>query len=319
MKAAVLDGYGGAERFAIRDVERPRPGPGQLLLRVRAAGVNPIDWKIRRGTLRLLLPARFPLILGYDAAGEVEEVGPEVHRFAPGDAVAAFLDSRHGGAYAEYALAGQAATAAKPEGLSFEEAAALPLAGLTAYQGLFDRGEMEAGDHVLINGGAGGVGHFAIQLAAAGGAEVTAVGGPGNQDFLHQMGAGRALDYTREDFTVDDASYDLVFDAVGTRNFAECEPALAEGGVYVTTRVGPAIALAGLKAAFASLFGGTRARARAVRGRANGDDLAQLMRLVEAGKLRPVIQRTYDLEEIRHAHAASESGHVRGKIVIRID
>jgi NADPH:quinone reductase-like Zn-dependent oxidoreductase len=319
VRAAVIDRYGGPERFAIREVERPRPGSGQLLLRVRAAGVNPIDWKIRRGRMRLLLPARFPLVLGFDAAGEVEEIGPEVHRFAPGDAVFAHLASRHGGGYAEYALAAESAAAAKPVRLSFEEAAALPVAGLTALQGLLDRGELEPGDRVLVNGGAGGVGHFAVQIAAAHGAEVSAVAGPGNQDFLRELGARRALDYTREDFTVDEETYRLIFDAVGTRRFAECEPALAEDGTYVTTRVGPAIVLAGWKAAFAGLLGGARRRPRMVRARPSGEDLEELARLVEQGRLHPVLQRTYELEEIRHAHAASESGHVRGKIVVRID
>jgi NADPH:quinone reductase-like Zn-dependent oxidoreductase len=319
MKAAVLDAYGGAERLAIRDVERPRAGPGQLLLRVRAAAVNPIDWKIRQGRLRLVLPARFPLILGFDAAGEVEEIGPEVHRFQPGDAVFAYLDARHGGGYAEYALARESAAAVKPERLSFEEAAALPVAGSTALQGLFDRGEMAAGGRVLINGGAGGVGHLAVQIAAAHGAEVTAVGGPANQGFLREMGARRALDYRHEDFTADDETYDLVFDAAGLRRFAECEPALAERGIYVTTRVGPATVLTGWKTALAGLLGGEARKARVVRVRPHAGDLEELARLVDHDQLRPIIQRTYELEEIRHAHAASESGHVRGKIVVRID
>ncbi|HEV3459286.1 MAG TPA: NADP-dependent oxidoreductase, partial [Thermoanaerobaculia bacterium] len=170
MRAAVLTGYGGVERLELREVHRPEPGPGQLLVRVRAAGVNPIDWKIRQGRLRLLLPARFPLVLGFDVAGEVAAVGPEVGDFAPGDPVFAMLDSRHGGGYADYAIAGQAAAAPKPEALSWEEAAAVPLAALTALQALRDLGDLQPGEHLAVTGAAGGVGHFAVQLAAALGA-----------------------------------------------------------------------------------------------------------------------------------------------------
>src|SRR4051812_40064755 len=154
MKAAVIDGYGGSERLQVRVAAEPgEPGPGQVLLRVRAASVNPIDWKIRQGKMRLLRPAKFPLILGYDAAGEVEAVGPEVTRFQPGDAVYGAIDVRpQGGSYAELALARESALAAMPQALSFEEAAALPVAGLTALQALRDKGELVAGETVVING-----------------------------------------------------------------------------------------------------------------------------------------------------------------------
>jgi NADPH:quinone reductase-like Zn-dependent oxidoreductase len=327
MRAVVLTGYGGVERLEPREMRRPVPGSGQLLVRVRAAGVNPIDWKIRQGRLRLLLPARFPLVLGFDVAGEVAAVGPEVADFEPGDPVFAMLDSRHGGGYAEYAVTGQATAAWKPEALSWEEAAAVPLAALTALQALRDRAGLQDGDRIAITGAAGGVGHFAVQLAAAAfGARVTAVAGPGHQDFVRRLGAERAVDYTREDFIAldnpggDPADYEAIFDAAGAYHFDACEPALVPGGIYVTTQPGPAIFIAQLRAALSRLIDPHGARRAAVlHTRPRGDDLAALADLVAEGRLRPAIDRVYALDEVREAHAASQAGHPLGKIVLRID
>jgi NADPH:quinone reductase-like Zn-dependent oxidoreductase len=352
MRAAVVTGYGGVERLELREVSRPDPGSGELLVRVRAAGINPIDCKIRRGSLRLLLPARFPLILGFDVAGEVAAIGPEVADFEPGDPVYAMLDSRHGGAYAEYAVVGEAAAAPKPEALTWEQAGAVPVAALTALQALRDVAALRAGQRVAVIGAAGGVGHFAVQLAAALGAHVTAVAGPDHQDFVRELGAVRAVDYTREDFTALagtggagtwgtgdagdagaaaeptgpgesgglDVLYQAIFDAAGVYGFAECEDALAAGGVYVTTSPGPAIFLAQLRAGLAGLIDRHNARrARSLRARPSGDDLAELGELVAAGRLHPVVERVFPLDEVRQAHAASEAGHRRGKLVLRID
>jgi NADPH:quinone reductase-like Zn-dependent oxidoreductase len=331
MKAVVLTGYGGVERLELREIRRPEPGSGQLLVRVRAAGVNPIDWKIRSGRLRLVLPARPPLVPGFDVAGEVAAIGPEVGDFEPGDAVYAMLDSRHGGGYAEYAVVGRAAAAPKPEALSWEEAAAMPVAGLTALQALRDLAGVERGQRVAITGAAGGVGHLAVQLAAAFGARVTGVAGPEHQDFVRRLGAERAVDYTREDFTAladsDDQqgdagtpSYETIFDAAGRWGYGACEPALAPGGIYVTTSPGPAIFIARLRAGLARLIDRQDARrAATLHTRPSGDDLETLADLVAAGRLRPVIDRVLPIEEVRQAHLASETGHPRGKIVLRID
>ncbi len=374
MRAAVLTGYGGVERLELREIPRPEPGAGQLLVRVRAAGVNPIDWKIRQGKLRLLLPARFPLVLGFDVAGEVVTVGPEVADFAPGDAVHAMLDGRHGGGYAEYAVVGQAAAALKPEALTWEEAAALPLAALTAWQALRDLADLQPGERVAVTGAAGGVGHFAVQIAAALGARVTAVAGPGHQDLVRRLGAHRTVDYTREDFTAldddedeaggaaaadavggapaaagardvqaaagarhvqaagnreaaygadatmrDAASYEVIFDAAGITRFAACEPALTAGGAYVTTRPGPAIFLAQLRAGLSRLVDRRDARrAAVVHTRPRGSDLQVLGDLVAAGRLHPAIDRVYPLAGVREAHTASQAGHPRGKIVLQV-
>jgi NADPH:quinone reductase-like Zn-dependent oxidoreductase len=349
MRAAVLTGYGGVDRLELREVARPEPGPGQLLVRVRAAGVNPIDWKIRQGRLRLVLRGRLPLILGFDIAGEVVAIGPEVTAFEPGDAVYAMLDSRHGGGYAEYAAVGDDAAALKPEALSYEQAAAVPLAALTALQALRDLAEVQHGQRVAITGASGGVGHFAVQLAADFEAHVTAVAGPEQQDFVRRLGANRTVDYTREDFTAVDAprgawrdggapqrgvtagsrddewesadwvTYDAIFDAAGVSSFGACEPALEPGGVYVTTRVGPVALLEEARTRLARLLDRRSAHhACLVRARPSGDDLAELGELIAAGRLRPEIERVYELDDVRQAHAAGEAGHRRGKLVLRV-
>jgi NADPH:quinone reductase-like Zn-dependent oxidoreductase len=320
MKAAVIDGYGGSGRLVVREVAEPaEPGTGQVLLRVRTASVNPVDWMIRKGQLRLVMPAKFPLILGHDAAGEVEAVGPEVTRFQPGDAVYGGIDIRpQGGSYAERVLARESALAAKPPSLSFEEAAALPVAGLTALQSLRDKGELAAGERVLINGASGGVGHLAVQIAAALGARVTGVSSRRNLDFVRSLGAQEAIDYEEEDFAGRDDAWDVLFDAVGNRSYQDCEPSLArEGGIYVTTHVGPRPML---NAAFTSLAGlfGQKKRARWIMVKHKAEDLAVLRRLVDQGRLRPEIQEVFPLEKIHQAHDLSETGRVRGKLVVRV-
>jgi NADPH:quinone reductase-like Zn-dependent oxidoreductase len=320
MRAAVIEGYGGSDRLEIREVADPgAPGPGQVLLRVRAVGVNPVDWKIRNGSLRLVMPAKFPLILGYDVAGEVEAVGPEVTRFQPGDAVFGGVDIlRQGGAYAERTLARDSALAIKPEGISFEEAASLPVAGLTALQALRDKGELVAGESVLVNGASGGVGHFAVQIAFAMGATVTGVASRRNLEFVRSLGAHEVIDYEEEDFTGRDDAWDVIFDAVGNRSYRDCEPALARGGgIYVTTLVGPRPFIDSTLTALGGLFG-QKKRARSIIAKHRSEDLAVLARLVEQGRVRPEIQEVFSLEQIRKAHDLSESGRVRGKIVVTV-
>lgn len=318
MRAALFESYGGADRLQVREVENPGPpGPGQVLVRVRASSVNPLDWKIRKGQLRLILPAKFPIIPGFDLAGEVEAVGPEVTRFAPGDAVFGQTGSRHGGACAELALALESALAAKPEALSFEEAAAIPMGGLTALQALRDHGELDSGERVLILGASGGVGHFAVQIAGIVGARIAAVAGGRNQDLLRELGADMTFDYEVEDFRLSDETYEVIFDAAGKSSYQDCALSLAEGGVYVTTEVGPGTFFAVLASRFRGWLGEDR-RARMVQVKARAADLDLLGRWAREGRLRPVLEKVFPLEEIRQAHEASETGHVRGKIGVRI-
>jgi NADPH:quinone reductase-like Zn-dependent oxidoreductase len=320
MRAAAIDGYGGSERLQVREMAEPgEPGPGQIRLRVRAASVNPIDWKMRRGSLRIVMPAKFPLIPGFDAAGEVDAVGPEVTRFQLGDAVFGGVErGPHRGACAELALARESALAAMPPSLSFVEAAALPVAGLTALQALRDRGELAAGERALINGASGGVGHLAVQIAAAFGARVTGVASGRNLEFVRSLGAAEAIDYEEEDFAGRDDAWDVVFDAVGSRSYQECEPSLAkEGGIYVTTAVGPRPLLNAAFTALGGLFG-QKKRARWVSVRQIAADLALLARMADQGRLRPEIQEVFPLERAGDAHRLAETGRTRGKIVIRM-
>lgn len=318
MRAALFESYGGVDRLQVREVENPGPpGTGQVQVRVRASSVNPLDWKIRQGQLRLILPAKLPLIPGFDLAGEVEAVGPEVTRFAPGDAVFGQTGGRHGGACAELALAPESALAEKPEELSFEEAAAIPMGGLTALQALRDQGELAANERVLILGASGGVGHFALQIAGILGARVAAVASGRNQEFLRNLGAERTFDYQAEDFRDADETYDVIFDVAGRSSYQACALSLGEGGVYVTTEVGPGPFFAAMASRFRGLLGEDR-RARIVRVTPRAADLELLGRWAREGRLRPALEKVFPLDEIRQAQQASEAGHVRGKIGVRI-
>jgi NADPH:quinone reductase-like Zn-dependent oxidoreductase len=200
MKAVVLDGYGDADKLTVREIPRPACGDGQVTVQVRAAGVNPIDWRLRKGSLRWMLPARFPLVLGFDVAGEIVEVGAAVGEWKLGDEVLCFLDSRHGGGYAEYAVAGADVLAPKPTAVSFAEAAGVPLAASTALQALRDVGKVATGRQLLVNGAAGGVGSFAVQLGRILGARVTGTCSESNLEFVRELGAERVMDYARQDF-----------------------------------------------------------------------------------------------------------------------
>lgn len=220
MKAVIIRRYGAAEVLQYEDVEQPKIEPTQLLVKVRASSVNPIDWKIRQGMLSLITGSKFPKILGFDVAGEVVAIGSGVTRFKPGDAVYGST-SFPGGGYAEFAAVPENLVVLKPTNLSYEEAAAVPLAALTALQALRDQGNIQTGQTVLINGAAGGVGSFAVQIAKALGTVVTGVSSTKNLDLVKSLLADRVIDYTQQDFTQDTAQYDIIFDAVGKRSRRE--------------------------------------------------------------------------------------------------
>lgn len=313
MKAVVIDGYGSADRLILRDIDKPTPGATQVLIRVRATSVNPIDWKLRRGMLRLIWPLKFPCVLGFDVAGVVEEVGERVNSWRPGEEV--YGNTSRGGGYAEYATLEESATARKPEALSFEEAAAVPAAALTALHALRDTAHLKPGHRILVNGASGGVGSFAVQIGVVMGGRVTGVTSTRNLELVGQLGAEHVIDYTQEDFTRRDDLYDVVFDVVPNRSFHACAPILTSKGVYVTTAPGPSSFVWN---AVTSCFGfvGYGKRCRWVILRPKRPDLELVSQWINEGKLKPVIDRVYSLEQIRQAHAHSESGHARGKIVI---
>jgi NADPH:quinone reductase-like Zn-dependent oxidoreductase len=325
MKAIVQSRYGGpGDVLEFRDVERPRPGDGEVLLRGRASSVNPADWFTLVGrpyVLRLAFGLTGPRqrVPGRDVAGTVEAVGARVSRWRPGDEVYGELP---GGAFAEYAVAAADALAPKPSTLDFAEAAAVPLAGVTALQGLRDAGGVRAGQRVLVNGASGGVGTFAVQIARALGARVTGVGRADGLDLIRSLGADEVVDYTREDFTRGAPAYDVIFDLVGNHPIAAYRRILRPGGVYVASAgrlggaiLGPLPYLA--RVALSSVRRGRR-RVTVFAAKSTPEDLAALTRMIEAGAVTPVIDRTYALSEVADALAHQGLGHARGKTVVTI-
>lgn len=306
-------GYGGPEQIEAAEVPVPRPGPAQVLVRVAASSVNPVDWKLHDGRYRWIMPVRFPSIPGFDIAGEVIEAGVQVARFKPGDRIFAMADSRPGGASAEYAVVGERAAAFMPAKLSAREAAVVPLAGLTALQALRDLGRVAAGMHVLIIGAAGGVGHLALQIARHYGADVAAVCSGRNADMVSGLSASRVFDYAKESDFRGSQPYDIVLDLAVRTPVRALLPLLAKDGVCVSMLPSP-----GRVAASILLPIGSKRRVRNVSVKPGGEDLEELRALCDAGKLRPVIGRVFKLEELAAAHASSRQGAVAGKIAIEI-
>lgn len=321
MKAIRYHRYGPPDVLELRDVDMPAIGDGDILVRVRAAAVNPLDWHFMRGTPYLVraiggLSRPKNTGLGVDLAGNVEAVGRNVTRFRPGDDV---FGERHG-AFAEYVVMSQdAAVVTKPANLTFEEAASVPVAAITALQALRDKGKLAPGQAALVNGAAGGVGTFAVQIAKAFGAEVTGVCSTRNVDMVRSIGADHVVDYTHEDFLRTGRRYDLVVDIAGGRTLSEMRRVLAPKGVLVGVGgpvtgnwIGPL--LGPIRMLLLSPF--VSQTMRPMLARVTRDDLAFLCELLEAGKVTPVIDRTYKLDEVPEAIRYLEAGHARGKVVI---
>jgi len=301
MKAAVYKKGRQGKVLEIADLEPSVPNDNEVLLRVRAASVNPLDWRLKSPRP------------GVDVAGEVVAVGGAVTQFKPGDAV--FGAGR--GTFAEYACAAETKLATKPEGLTFEQAAAIPIAGLTALQGLRDKGGLRPGQKVLINGAAGGIGTFAVQIAKAFGADVTGVCSTKNVEFVRSLGAGRVIDYTRDDFTQDSQRYDLLLDNVGNRTLSAMKRVLGPNGKCIMAGAPKTLwqVFARISdAVFRSLF--LRQNFKFFVAKIKQDDLTTLCELVKAGKLTPVIDRQYSLAESSAAIAYVEEGHARAKVII---
>lgn len=316
MKAIVQNAYGGPEVLKLAEVDKPDIKENEVLIRVHASAINAGDYFSMRGSPWL---ARFSVgfprprnyILGWDAAGIVESVGREVKQLKAGDDV--YGTCSH--TFAEYTAVDEKHIAPKPSNLNFEQAAAVPSAALTALQELREIGNMQAGHQVLINGASGGVGTFAVQIAKALGAEVTGVCSTRNVDMVKSIGADHVVDYTKEDFSQSGEQYDLILDNVGNRSFSDCRRVLKPDGLMIpnTGHAGMGYVI---KAAFRSLFmkqqGGMRMT------QSNYADLMFLKDLIESGKVKPVIDRTCNLEEIPEAMGYAEQGHVRGKVVITV-
>ena len=314
MKAVVFDRYGDIDVLQYRELEKPIAKPDQLLVQVHASSVNPVDWKIRQGHLQLLSGFNFPRIVGSDISGVVVEVGLDVTKFKPGDEVYTFLNPITGGACAQYCVVSESAASIKPQSITHSQAAAVPIAGLTALQALRDLGDIQSGKKVLINGASGGVGIFAVQVAKAMNAEVTGVCSAKNRDFVKGLGANLVLDYAEVDFTKQLQKYDIILDAVGTKTFAECENVLQAEGVYISTlpsfdNLAPMF--------FSSFMSGKKAKL--IVANPNPSDLDFLRELIESDRVDPIVDRTYSLAEVAAAHVYSETGRAVGKIAIAID
>jgi len=324
MKAIVYHNYGSPDVLRCEEIEKPTAGDNEVLIRVRAASVNPADWRLLRGApyiLRMLFGLRTPSItrpgrLGVDVAGQVEAVGRSVTQFKPGDDV--FGACR--GALAEYACASEPKLAVKPDNVTFEQAASVPVAALTALQGLRDKGQIQPGQKVLINGAAGGVGTFAVQIAKWFGAEVTGVCSTRNVDMVGSLGADRVIDYTQEDFTNSGQRYDLILDNVGNHSLSACRRVLDAKGILVIAggpKKGWIVLVRALKALVLSCF--VSQKMLFFIARINTADLTLVGKLIEAGKVTPVIDKRYRLNEVPEAVRYLEEGHARGKVVITLE
>jgi NADPH:quinone reductase-like Zn-dependent oxidoreductase len=329
MKAIVQDRYGSPDVLELREVDKPLAADNEVLVRVHAAVVNARDWHVMRGdpyVARLLDPAVLGLgrpkikIRGTDFAGRVEAVGRGVKRFRPGDEVFGEVL----GAFAEYVCVPDDVVELKPANLTFEQAAAVPLAGNTALMGLRDQGRVEPGQRVLVNGASGGVGTFAVQIAKAFGAEVTGVCSSRNVDLVRSIGADHVIDYTREDFTRNGERYDVVFDLVGNRSLTELRRALTPEGTLVlsgggVSSGGSLIGPVGLMIRGQVLSRFVRHRLLVLAAKPSKENLAALRELAESGKVAPVIDRTYPLSETPEAIRYLEVEHARAKVVITYD
>lgn len=323
MKAIVCTKYGPPDVLQLQEVAKPTPKEDEILVKVHAASVNAADWHLLTADIflvRLMMGLFKPkyAILGADIAGRVEAVGRNVKQFQPGAEVFGDILTRGSGGFAEYAVAPESALALKPANLSFEEAAAVPLAAVTALQGLRDQGKIQAGQKVLINGASGGVGTFAVQIAKSFGADVTAVCSTRNLDMARTLGADRVIDYTKEDFTHNGQTYDLILAANGYHPLSAYKRALTPLGIYVMVGGTPAqMFQALLLGAWMSENGGKKLGGFTAK--ANQTDLVMLKELVEAGKVVPVIDKRYSLSEVPEALRYLGAGHARGKVVITVE
>jgi len=323
VNAVVYAEYGPPDVLQLKEVAIPVPKHDEVLVRIQAASVNPLDWHFMRGApyaLRLGAGLRKPKVahLGVDVAGQVEAVGQEVTQFQPGDGVFGICR----GSFAEYACTSENKLVLKPANLTYQQAAAVPVAAITALQGLRDKGQIRRSQTVLINGAAGGVGTFAVQIARAFGADVTGVGSTRNSDMVRSIGAHRVVDYTEEDFTRSGRRYDLILDTMGNHSLSDCRRALTDKGTLVMVGapnhgnwLGPLTVI--LKAVVLSRI--VSQRLLPFLARLRKDDLIVIRELLETGKVTPVIDRSYPLADVPDAIRYLEGGHARGKVVITME
>lgn len=315
MRALTYEKHGDPRDGVVKKVFDPRPGPGQVVVRVVAAALNPADWKIVEGRLPFLKLPKRPFVPGCEAAGVVESLDARVSGLREGEEVV--CSTGFGGALAEKVAVSALQVVRKPGALSFEEAAAIPAAGMSALQSLRDLGGLREGQRLLVNGAGGGVGAYAVQIGKLLGAHVTAVASEGKHELLAGLGADALLDYRKSDFTAAREAWDVVFDVVPNRSFGTCSRVLSPEGVYVTTLPGPGPFLASIAAALRAPFG-FRKRCRALMLKPRPEDLVWLLDRAEKGKLKAVVGKVVSLDQAAGALSDLSTGHVTGKTVVRV-
>ncbi len=308
MKAIRIHEYGNSDVLRYEDAPRPDTGPDNVLIRVIASSVNPIEWKIREGRMKADMPRPMPFVLGWDASGIVETAGSNVSRFKPGDAVFTYPEFAGGGTHAEYVSVQQDQVALKPNTCSFVHAAALPMTGQAAWASIIDAGQVTSGQRILIHGAAGGLGSIAVQLAKWRGAYVIATASAENRNLVESLGADEVIDYRTTSFKNAVHDVDIVLDTIGGATQEDSWPVLKSGGLLVATAMPPS-------AERAAAFG---ARAIFVFTKPSGAVLQQLAALVDSGDIRPIIGAEFALTDAQNAQELSQSGHARGKIVLHV-
>ena len=314
MKAAVIRKYGTAEVFRIEEVEKPFPKSKEVLIEINATSINPVDWKLRSGMLKYIYPLSLPAILGFDVCGQIVEIGEGVTQYKKDDWVYARSDKRAGNAYAQYIALNENIIAPKPVNITAHETAAIPLAALTALQGLRDHGHLRAGQMVLVNGASGGVGTYAVQIAKALGANVVAVCSGKNIDLVKSLGADKIIDYKTSDPLKSDQKYSVIFDAVCNLDYGQVQKYLEKGGRYITllpnfrVLASTLMAKLGLPGRHGIVF----------TMKSDSAGLKQINQWINEGKLHSIIDSTFTLDDIKKAHERSESKRARGKIIIQI-
>ena len=312
MKAVFYNKYGSPDVLEVGELEKPKIEEGEILVQAYASSVNPVDWKIRNGSMKIFTGKKFPKGVGTDTVGKIVEVGEKVAGFSIGDDVYGKLSGFKGSACAEFVVAKSEDLAPKPENLDYNEAAAVPLAALTAYQALVNHGELTKDSKVLVNGCSGGVGHFAVQIAKAMGAEVTGICSTKNTKLSKELGADKVIDYTKENIAESVEKYDIFFDAVANQSYGKIKPILNKNGQYVTTLPSVGVILSPIIGLFSSK------KAKMINAKSIPQDLQRITKMIENGKVKPIIDKIYPLEDICEAHRHSETGRVVGKLSISI-
>ncbi|MCK5171557.1 MAG: NADP-dependent oxidoreductase, partial [Bacteroidales bacterium] len=313
MKAAIINQFGDPEVLEFTEIEKPQIKDDQILIRVFATGINPIDWKQRKGNHKFILGSPFPIVLGYDVCGEVVEIGSEISKFKVGDQLFGVLDNKYGGALAEFALGHENCFSLKPSNISNEEAAAYPMVSLTALQALRDKANFKVGQTILINGASGGVGHMAMQIAKLMGAKVIAVSSTNSRDFVNDFEPDQFIDYTKENVLDINEKVDVFFDIAGNYSFLKTKKILKSGGVYLNLEYIKSLKKMPVNLIFQLFSKGKRAKSLLMKH--NSSDIELVAKWISDGSLKVSIDEVFNLKNVVAAHDYAQKGHNKGKNV----